>query len=304
MKHGSLAVLFSAVCMSMVACGGSDPAAPLSNTTGTENSGGGGTSGSSNELPGNPAGGGTSASNGDAALPLLKLITDQVLFSGTAVTLEQIAAKPDAPDGAGLLFPRSAESPLTSFGFRPQSNNRPTATGDTQRVSLLLSMVQRPDTVPAGRVAQMFQFEFDQVDIVISADHDVVKVSFPPGAQAWVYFRNAAGEQVNANTAAVTQDTVTLQPIFDDTTSDYLSFNMQPAMQAIFAAAANTLTQPVLATISSMAGTFDVKITVSGVVMEDQNLIALPTISTTLGNSTLPAVTGPTMSGVIDVVAQ
>jgi hypothetical protein len=299
MKHGPLAVLLSAVCMSMTACGGSDPAAPLSNTTGAENSGSGGTSTSNNEPPG-----GSSASGGDSALPLLKLITDQVLFSGTAVTLEQIAAKPDAPGGTGFLFPRSAESPLTSFGFRPQSNNRPTATGDTQRVSILLSMVQRPGTVPAGRVAQMFQFEFDQVDIVISADHDVVKVSFPPGAQAWVYFRNATGEQVNANTAAMTQDTVTLQPIFDDTTSDYLSFNLLPAMQTIFAAAANTPKQPVLATISSMAGTFDVKITVSGVVMEDQNLIALPTISTTLGNSTLPAVTGPTMSGAIDVVAQ
>lgn len=300
MKHGSLAVLLSVVCMSMAACGGDDPAAPpLSTTTGTGNSGSGGTSASNNEPPG-----GASASSGDTALPLLKLITDQVLFSGTAVTLKQITANPGAPNGAGLLFPRSAESPLTSFGFRPQSNNRPTATGDTQRVSILLSMVQHPGTVPAGRVAQMFQFEFDQVDIVISADHDVVKVSFPPGAQAWVYFRNAVGEQVNANTAAVTQGTVTLEPIFDDTTSDYLSFNMQPAMQTIFAAAANTPKQPVLATISSMAGTFDVKITISGVVMDDQNLVALPTSSTTLANTTLPAVTGPTMSGVIDVVAQ
>lgn len=322
MERGPLAAVLSAVCMSLAACGGGNDAAapPLSNATGAENSAGTGnptgastpvSSGEPTSPPvsastgtGTTGDGSGATSGGDASLPLLKLINDQIVFSGTIVTLEQIAASPGASGSTGLLFPRSAEAPLTSFGFRPQSNNRPTATGDTHRVSILLSLTQRPDTVPAGRTAQKFQFELDQVDMVINADHDVLKVSFPQGAQAWIYFKDGAGEEVNASTAAVTQDLVTLQPIADDTTSDYLSFNVQTVMQNIFAAAAGTPKQPVLAAISSMSGTFDVTITISGVVMDDENLVALPTSSVTLANSTLPAVTGPTMSGAIDIVAQ
>lgn len=283
--------------LSLAACGGGGSDTPtLSSAAGVNaqgsNSGVNTTTNTSTNTNTSDSGNNTASGAGT----LLKLVASQVLFSDTAFTLAQY----QSATGLGPTT-RDDFSPVMSFGFRPQANNRPTATGDVVHTSLLLTMTQRAADVLPGEKPQVFQFEFPQVDMVVSADHDVVKVSFPDGAKAWAYYSDPWGETVTGSSAA-TNDLISLQAIADDTTSDLLSFSINPLMRDIINNSAPTA-HSIWNGVAPMHGTFDTSIAIGGTSMETDAFVPLPSGSMTFAGGGLPAVSGTLLAGGV-VVAE
>ncbi len=274
--------------LGLTACGGGSDAPNLSGTTaGVNNQGAstGANNGSGNTTSGTPT--------------LLKLVAGQVLFSGTAFSMDQY----QSADGVGPTA-RTSVSPVTAFGFRPQANNRPTATGDVVHTPLLLTMKQRSADVQAGQVPQVFQFEFPSVDMVVSADHDVVHVNFPAGAKAWAFYGNAAGATVSGSSAALSDALISLQPIADDTTSDLLSLSIDPLMRDIVGNA-SPAAQAVWNGVAAMHGTYDTSIVIGNTSMETDAFVPLPSASIAFGDAGagLATVSGSQLAGGVKLVA-
>jgi hypothetical protein len=281
--------MLAMLALSACGSGGSDSPSVADSAAGSN---GTGSSATGNES-GTATGTGTASSG-----TLLKLVASQVLFSNTAFTLNQVQGASGAGPAARTQF-----SPVTAFGFRPQANNRPTARGAVVHTSLLLSMKQRTAEVLPGQVPQVFQFEFDAVDMVVSADHDVVKVSFPAGARAWAYYRDSFGATVLGSSTALSEDLISLQPIADDTTSDLLSFSIDPLMRDIVNNSVPTA-QSTWNGIAPMHGTFDTSVVIGNTSMETDAFAPLPSTSIAFGGGALPAVSGSLLAGALQVAAE
>jgi hypothetical protein len=231
----------------------------------------------------------------------LVLVGNQVLFDGIGITTEQFADPTTTITpykGAGAYgFTKGDNAPLQSFGLRVRPEGMAIDAGQTKRARLALELKDR--AVGGVQVAQLL---IDQVDISVGATNELT-VSVPATAKLYVYVNNSAGQSANLTVSSLPADLVKMTTIADDSFSSGLTLGLDAAFASVMAAAQGDTTKlAVFNSLKDFAGEFDMKATVSNVVIQKGSdntpLVGAPITVTGSGQ---PAVTGAGVQGILTV---
>ncbi|WP_151447892.1 hypothetical protein [Lacisediminimonas profundi] len=219
----------------------------------------------------------------------LRLTSDQVMFSNTVITADQLASFP----GDAGPFTTGTNAPLTQFGMRISPIGMDTADGQAKTARIAIDLTEKAASAAPGEQAEQLQLMIDKVTLTVSPA-GAFSVAVPAGAKVYVHYVPATGAAVDATADAA--DLVRLDAVAGDGTSNMLVLDLETAITRALAGAAG------LATAKNMAGKFDMLATLSNVAMRkaDETTPVVGT-SITVTNAGQAAVVGAGVAGVINV---
>jgi hypothetical protein len=243
-KHKN-ALISLAVALLVAACGGGGggdtaPATPPANTGGNTD-----------------PGGNVQAPQADPLAGHLTLSANQVAKNGALISLSDFANP-----GAYGIAPGTA-APIESFGIRVlpalEANQ-----SKTVRVAVDL-------TDSATGAPQALKLLLDKVTFAVDANN-VLSVTVPADAKAYVYAKNSAGTVNASSTGALGSVVHLVDGIPGDTASRVLTVNIDEIVGKVKATPGTA--QPVFAALPTMVGKFAMNVTLSNVTLQSEAEVA------------------------------
>lgn len=243
-KHKN-ALISLAVALLVAACGGGGggdtaPATPPANTGGNTDTGGN-----------------VQAPQADPLAGHLTLSANQVAKNGALISLSDFA-----DPGAYGIAP-GANAPIESFGIRVlpalEANQ-----SKTVRVAVDL-------TDSATGAPQALKLLLDKVTFAVDANN-VLSVTVPADAKAYVYAKNSAGTVNASSTGALGSVVHLVGGIPGDTASRVLTVNIDEIVGKVKATPGTA--QPVFDALPAMVGKFAMNVTLSNVTLQSEAEVA------------------------------